>query len=267
MGIKIKNAYDVEQMRIACKLAALVLDYIKPYVVAGVSTNKLDQLCHDYIVHDLDSYPSPLNYQPDPSVAPYPKSTCISLNSVICHGIPNEQVLKDGDILNIDITVTTKTGYFGDTSRMFKVGEVSNIAERLCCNTLECLWLGIMQVRPGNTLGDIGCAIQTHAENNGYSVVREFCGHGIGTEFHEDNAEIVHYGRKGQGAKLVEGMIFTIEPMINQGKRDIRFQKDGWVVVTKDRSLSAQYEHTVLVTRDGYEVLTISPEMQNNPFK
>lgn len=255
MAITIKNQTDIEKMRVACKLAAEVLDYITPFVVPGVTTEKLDQLCHDYMVDVQGCIPAPLNYAP-PGHAPYPKSICTSINQQVCHGVPGDRVLKNGDIVNLDIT-TIKDGYHGDTSRMFCVGTPSTQAKRLCDITYECMWRGIQQVKPGATLGDIGHAIQKHAESSGYSVVREFCGHGIGKKFHED-PQVLHYGKPGTGIKLQEGMIFTIEPMINAGKRDIRQMGDGWTIVTKDRSLSAQWEHTVLVTADGYEVLTVS---------
>ncbi len=255
MAITIKNQTDIEKMRVACKLAAEVLDYITPFVVPGVTTEKLDQLCHDYMVDVQGCIPAPLNYAP-PGHAPYPKSICTSINQQVCHGVPGDRVLKNGDIVNLDIT-TIKDGYHGDTSRMFCVGTPSPQAKRLCDITYECMWRGIQQVKPGATLGDIGHAIQKHAESSGYSVVREFCGHGIGKKFHED-PQVLHYGKPGTGIKLQEGMIFTIEPMINAGKRDIRQMGDGWTIVTKDRSLSAQWEHTVLVTADGYEVLTVS---------
>ena len=255
MAITIKNQTDIEKMRVACKLAAEVLDYITPFVVPGVTTEKLDQLCHDYMVDVQGCIPAPLNYAP-PGHAPYPKSICTSINQQVCHGVPGDRVLKNGDIVNLDIT-TIKDGYHGDTSRMFCVGTPSTQAKRLCDITYECMWRGIQQVKPGATLGDIGHAIQKHAESSGYSVVREFCGHGIGKKFHED-PQVLHYGKPGTGIKPPEGLIFTIEPMINAGKRDIRQMGDGWTIVTKDRSLSAQWEHTVLVTADGYEVLTVS---------
>ncbi len=255
MAITIKNQTDIEKMRVACKLAAEVLDYVTPFVVPGVTTEKLDQLCHDYMVDVQGCIPAPLNYAP-PGHAPYPKSICTSINQQVCHGVPGDRVLKNGDIVNLDIT-TIKDGYHGDTSRMFCVGTPSPQAKRLCDITYECMWRGIQQVKPGATLGDIGHAIQKHAESSGYSVVREFCGHGIGKKFHED-PQVLHYGKPGTGIKLQEGMIFTIEPMINAGKRDIRQMGDGWTIVTKDRSLSAQWEHTVLVTADGFEVLTVS---------
>ncbi len=255
MTVTINNSSDISKMRIAGKLASEVLDYITPFVVNGVTTEKLDQLCHDYIVNVQQAIPAPLNYAPD-GHKPYPKSICTSVNHVICHGVPGDKVLKNGDTVNIDITVI-KDGYHGDTSRMFHVGEVSIQAKRLSELTYQAMWLGINKVKPDATLGDIGYAIQSFAENNGFSVVREFCGHGIGKKFHED-PQVLHYGRPNTGVKLRAGMIFTIEPMINAGKRDIKQMPDGWTIVTKDRSLSAQWEHTVLVTETGFEVLTLS---------
>ncbi|HEY8118872.1 MAG TPA: type I methionyl aminopeptidase [Methylophilaceae bacterium] len=255
MAITIKNEFDVAKMRVAGQLASEVLDFITPHVKPGVSTEKLDQLCHDYMVNVQKTIPAPLNYAP-PGHTPYPKSICASVNHQICHGVPGEKVLKNGDIVNLDITVI-KDGYHGDTSRMFYVGEPSIQAKRLCDITYECMWLGIAKVKPGVTLGDIGHVIQMHAEKNGYSVVREFCGHGIGRKFHED-PQVLHYGKPGTGLKLQTGMMFTIEPMINAGKRDIKQLGDGWTIVTKDHSLSAQWEHTVLVTESGYEVMTLS---------
>lgn len=255
MAISINNADDIAKMRIAGKLASEVLDYITPFVVQGVSTEQLDKLCHDYIVNEQNAIPAPLNYAPD-GHTPYPKSICTSVNHQICHGVPGDKVLKNGDTVNIDITVI-KDGYHGDTSRMFHVGEVSIQAKRLSEITYQAMWLGINKVKPGATLGDVGHAIQTFTEKNGYSVVREFCGHGIGKKFHED-PQVLHYGKPNSGVKLVEGMIFTIEPMINAGKREIKHMPDGWTVVTKDRSLSAQWEHTILVTSTGFEVLTVS---------
>ena len=251
----LKAPEDIVAMRLAGRLASEVLDYIGPYVKPGVSTGMLDKLCHDYMVNVQGTVPAPLNYAP-PGHRPYPKSICTSVNHQVCHGVPGDKVLRAGDIVNIDITVI-KDGWHGDTSRMFYVGEPSVQARRLCEITFECMWKGIDQVKPGVTLGDIGFAIQTHAEKNGFSVVREFCGHGIGKRFHEE-PQILHYGRPGQGLKLVPGMTFTIEPMINAGKRDIRQLADGWTIVTADHSLSAQWEHTVLVTADGYEILTRS---------
>jgi methionyl aminopeptidase len=255
MSVELKTAADIEKMRIAGKLASEVLDYIAPFVKPGVTTEAIDKLCHDYMVNVQGCIPAPLNYAPD-GHNPYPKSICTSINSVVCHGIPNDKPLKNGDIMNIDITVI-KDGYHGDTSRMFFVGEVSEHARRLCKITYECMWRGIEKVKPGATLGDIGYAVQQYAETNGYSVVQEFCGHGIGKRFHEE-PQVLHYGRPGTGLELQAGMIFTIEPMINQGKRHLRMMGDGWTVATKDRSLSAQWEHTILVTETGYEVLTQS---------
>jgi methionyl aminopeptidase len=255
MTISIKNIDDIKKMRVAGKLASEVLDFITPFVKPGISTEELDQLCHNFMVNEQNTIPAPLNYAP-PGHAPYPKSICTSVNNQICHGIPGDRILKKGDIINIDITVI-KDGYHGDTSRMFYVGEPSIQAKRLCEITYQSMWKGIQQVKPGATLGDIGASIQEFAEDNGFSVVREFCGHGIGTVFHED-PQILHYGKKGEGLRLKEGMTFTIEPMINAGKKEIRMLPDGWTVVTKDRSLSAQWEHTILVTHEGYEVLTQS---------
>jgi methionyl aminopeptidase len=255
MAISIKNQHDIEKMRIAGRLAAEVLDYITPFVIHGVTTEQLDKLCHDYIVDVQNAIPAPLNYAPD-GHTPYPKSICTSINQQICHGVPSEKMLKNGDIVNIDITVI-KDGYHGDTSRMFYVGDPSAQAKRLCELTYQAMWLGINKVKPGATLGDIGHAIQTFAEKSGYSVVREFCGHGIGKVFHED-PQVLHYGKAGAGLTLQAGMMFTIEPMINAGKRDIRQMSDGWTIVTKDRSLSAQWEHTLLVTETGFEVMTLS---------
>ena len=255
MTITINNESDIAKMRIAGRLGSEVLDYITPFVVQGVTTEQLDKLCHDYIVNVQQAIPAPLNYAPD-GHTPYPKSICTSVNHVICHGVPSDKVLKNGDTVNLDITVI-KDGYHGDTSRMFHVGEVSIQAKRLSELTYQAMWLGIQQVKPDATLGDIGYAIQSFAEKNGFSIVREFCGHGIGKVFHTE-PQILHYGRPGQGLKLKAGMIFTIEPMINAGKRDIKQMPDGWTIVTKDRSLSAQWEHTILVTETGYEVMTLS---------
>jgi methionyl aminopeptidase len=255
MAIVIKNATDIEKMRIAGRLAAEVLDYIAPYVKPGVKTGELDRLCHDLMVNVQGCVPAPLNYAP-PGYRPFPKSICTSVNHQVCHGIPGDRVLKNGDVVNLDITVI-KDGYHGDTSRMFYVGEPSIAARRLCEVTHECMWLGIAQVRPGGFLGDIGAAIQKHAEKHGFSVVREFCGHGVGRKFHEE-PQVLHYGKAGTLDRLTPGMIFTIEPMINAGRRDIRELGDGWTIVTKDHSLSAQWEHSVLVTETGYEVLTLS---------
>ena len=255
MSVLIKNAEDIKKMRVAGKLASEVLDYITPFIKPNITTEEIDKICHDYMVNDQKTIPAPLNYAP-PGHSPYPKSVCTSVNHQICHGIPGPKSLKKGDIVNLDITVI-KDGYHGDTSRMFYVGEPSIQAKRLCEITYQSMWLGINAVKPGAHLGDIGHAIQSYAESNGYSVVREFCGHGIGLVFHEE-PQILHYGRIGGGIELKPGMIFTIEPMINAGKRDIKMLPDGWTVVTKDRSLSAQWEHTILVTETSYEVLTVS---------
>ena len=242
-------------MRIAGRLAGEVLDYIAPFVKAGITTDELDKLCHDYMVKVQGCIPAPLNYAPG-GHNPYPKSICTSINHQVCHGIPSDKKLKNGDIVNLDIT-TIKNGYHGDSSRMYYVGEPSIQARRLCVATYEAMWHGIRTVRAGAHLGDIGHAIQTFAEGLGYSVVREFCGHGIGSKFHED-PQVLHYGKAGTGVKLEAGMIFTIEPMINAGKAGIKQLGDGWTIVTKDHSLSAQWEHTILVTESGFEVLTLS---------
>ncbi|WP_303784848.1 type I methionyl aminopeptidase [Azovibrio restrictus] len=255
MTIHIKTPEEIEKMRVAGRLASEVLDYITPFVKPGISTDEIDRLCHDYMVKELGCISACLNYAP-PGYKPYPKAICASINHQVCHGMPNDRPLKNGDIVNLDITVI-KDGFHGDTSRMFCVGEPSIQAKRLCEITYECLWLGIHAVKPGGYLGDIGAVIQKHAEKNGYSVVREFCGHGIGRKFHED-PQVLHYGKAGTGPQLQPGMIFTIEPMINAGKAAIREMPDGWTIVTKDRSLSAQWEHTVLVTETGHEVLTTS---------
>ena len=255
VGIHIKSADEIAKMRVAGRLASEVLDFIGPHVKAGVTTAQLDKLCHDYMVNVQGTVPAPLNYAP-PGHRPYPKSICTSVNHQVCHGVPGDKTLRHGDILNIDVTVI-KDGWHGDTSRMFHVGDPSVQAKRLCESTWEAMWRGIVAVRPGATLGDIGHAIQRHAEACGYSVVREFCGHGIGKRFHEE-PQILHYGRPGQGVRLEAGMTFTVEPMINAGRRDIRQLADGWTIVTADHSLSAQWEHTVLVTAAGFEVLTTS---------
>ena len=243
-------------MREAGRLASEVLDHVAPAIRPGISTGELDQICHTFMRDVQHTIPAPLNYQP-PGYPPFPAAICTSVNDVICHGIPGSKVLKAGDVVNLDITVITPDGYYGDTSRMFMVGEVSVLAERLTQVTFECMWLGIAQVKPGAYLGDIGHVIQTHAEQAGYSVVREYCGHGIGKVFHQD-PQILHYGRPGTGEQLEAGMTFTIEPMINAGRREIRTMPDQWTVKTKDRSLSAQWEHTLLVTPQGVEVLTWS---------
>src|SRR5512147_110754 len=255
MTVVLKTSDEIERMRVAGRLASEVLDFITPHVRAGVTTGKLNDLCHDYMVAVQKTIPAPLNYAP-PGYRPYPKSICTSVNHQVCHGIPGDRVLKPGDILNIDVTVI-KVGFHGDTSRMFYVGEPSIQARRLSEVTYECMWRGIAQVRPGAQLGDLGAAIQLHAEEHGFSVVREFCGHGIGRKFHED-PQVLHYGKPGTGIRLEAGMTFTVEPMINAGKPGIRELADGWTIVTKDHSLSAQWEHTVLVTETGFEVLTVS---------
>ena len=257
MPITINNQEDIDKMRIAGKLASEVLDFITPFIKPSITTEKIDSLCHDFMTKEQGTIPAPLNYAP-PGHTPFPKSICTSVNNQICHGIPGEKILKKGDVVNIDITVI-KDGYHGDTSRMFFVGEPSIQAKRLCEVTYQSMWLGIREVKAGAYLGDIGHAIQSYAESNAYSVVREFCGHGIGKVFH-DEPQILHYGTPGEGRKLEAGMIFTIEPMINAGKKDIKVLPDNWTVVTKDRSLSAQWEHTILVTSEGYEVLTVSKD-------
>ncbi len=257
MTITYKDAQGIAGMRIAGKLASEVLDYLTPFVKPGVTTNELDKLAHDYITEVQQAIPAPLNYTGGGNT-PYPKSICTSVNHQVCHGIPNDKQLKKGDVVNIDVTVI-KNGWHGDTSRMFMVGEVSIAAKRLASITYEAMWKGIMMVKPGIHLGDIGFAIQKFTEGHGFSVVREFCGHGIGLGFHEE-PQVLHYGRPGTLERLVEGMTFTIEPMVNAGAKEIKDgpEKDGWTIVTKDRSLSAQWEHTILVTPTGYEVLTLS---------
>jgi methionyl aminopeptidase len=255
MTITIKSGQDIEGMRVAGRLASEVLDMLSAHVKPGVTTKQLDQLAHDHMTKIQGGIPATLGYQP-PGYVPYPASLCTSVNHQVCHGIPNDRALKNGDIVNIDVTVI-KDGWHGDTSRMFVVGEGSIQAKRLCQITYEAMWKGIARVRPGARLGDIGHAIQSFTENAGYSIVREFCGHGVGRKFHEE-PQVLHYGRPGTLDELVPGMIFTIEPMVNAGRRDIRELGDGWTIVTKDRSLSAQWEHTVLVTETGYEVLTLS---------
>ena len=252
MTITVKNAEEIEKMRVAGQLAAGVLQWIKPRVQAGVTTAEIDQLCHDYIVEDLNAIPAPLNYRG------FPKSICTSINHQVCHGIPGERELKDGDIINIDVTVI-KHGFHGDTSKMFFVGDPSTRAKRVSRVSYECMRLGIEMVKPGLRLGDIGHAIQRHAEKSNCSVVREYCGHGIGRIFHED-PQVLHYGTPGTREMLHTGMTFTIEPMVNAGKRHVKLLNDGWTVVTKDREPSAQWEHTVLVTDNGYEVLTKLPD-------
>ena len=251
MAVTIKTPGEIEKMRVAGRLAAEVLRMIRPHVIPGVTTLELDRICHDHIVNVQQAIPAPLNYRG------FPKSICTSVNHVVCHGIPGDKVLKKGDIINIDITVI-KDGFHGDTSKMFFVGEPGVAAERLARISHECMKIGIDMVGPDVQLGDIGHAIQQHAEAHNCSIVREYCGHGIGREFHED-PQVLHYGQSGTGMKLEPGMTFTIEPMVNAGKRHTRLLPDGWTVVTKDHSLSTQWEHTVLVTSTGHEVLTCLP--------
>lgn len=258
MSITIKDAAGIAGMREACRLASEVLDYLTLHVAAGVTTKEIDRLAHEYMVNVQGTRSATVGYQP-PGYPPYPAALCTSLNHVVCHGIPNDKPLKKGDIMNIDVTVITKDGWYGDNSRMYIIGEGSIAARRLVQVTYEAMWHGIVKVKPGARLGDIGHAIQKFAEGQGYSVVREFCGHGIGQRFHEE-PQVLHYGRPGTMEVLEPGMTFTIEPMINAGRREIKDgpEKDGWTIVTKDHSLSAQWEHTVLVTETGYEVLTLS---------
>ncbi|HDP90443.1 MAG TPA: type I methionyl aminopeptidase [Thioalkalivibrio sp.] len=252
MAVTIKTPEEIEKMRVAGRLAAEVLEMIGPHVKAGITTDELDRICHDYIVNEQQAIPAPLNYRG------FPKSICTSVNHVICHGIPGNKTLKNGDVVNIDVTVI-KDGYHGDTSKMFFVGKPSVQGKRLVEVAHKALWIGIDMVRPGVRLGDIGHAIQTFAEGQHCSVVREYCGHGIGREFHEE-PQVLHYGKPGTGMELKPGMTFTIEPMVNAGKRHTKLLPDGWTVVTKDHSLSAQWEHTILVTEDGHEVLTLRNE-------
>jgi methionyl aminopeptidase len=257
MPVTIKTAEEIEKMRVAGKLASQVLDMIIPHVVPGVTTNELNDICHNYIVNDIDAIPAPLNY----GNPPFPKSVCTSVNAVICHGIPSDKKLKKGDAVNIDVTII-KDGYHGDTSRMYHVGDVAPPVIRLSHIAQVAMYIGIDMVKPGARLGDIGHAIQTYAESNHTSVVREYCGHGIGAVFHEE-PQVLHYGKPNTGLVLKEGMTFTIEPMINLGKKETRLLGDSWTVVTKDRSLSAQWEHTILVTETGYEILTLRAEEEN----
>ncbi|MDD3517253.1 MAG: type I methionyl aminopeptidase [Chromatiales bacterium] len=249
MTVTIKTPEEIDKMRVAGRLAAEVLEMIEPHVQAGVTTDELDRICHDHIVNVQQAIPAPLNYKG------FPRSICTSVNHQVCHGIPGSRRLKAGDIVNIDITVI-KDGFHGDTSRMFVIGKVPLAAQRVVDVAHEALLIGIRAVRPGTRLGDIGHAIQRHVEAQHCSVVREYCGHGIGRQFHEE-PQVLHYGDPGTGIELVPGMTFTIEPMVNAGKRHTRLLADGWTVVTKDHSLSAQWEHTVLVTAEGYEVLTL----------
>jgi len=257
MSITYKSPEDIEGMRLACRLASEVLDYLTPLIKVGMTTKEVDRLAHDYMVNVQNTRTATLGYQP-PGYPPYPASLCTSLNHVVCHGIPNDKPLKKGDIMNVDVTVITADGWYGDNSRMYLIGETSIAAKRLCAVTYDAMWIGIQQVKPGAHLGDVGHAIQKFAEAQGFSVVREFCGHGIGKKFHED-PQVLHYGRPGTLEELKPGMTFTIEPMINAGRKEIKeLGNDGWTIVTKDHSLSAQWEHTVLVTETGYEVLTLS---------
>ena len=251
MAIVLKTPEQIASMRVAGLLASEVLDMIGEHVRPGVTTGELDRICHEHIVERQQAVPATVGYKG------YRHATCISVNQQICHGIPGERVLKKGDIANIDVTVL-KDGWYGDTSRMYYVGEVAPHARRLCETAYECMVRGIEAVRPGATLGDVGRAIQSWAEKHRYSVVREYCGHGIGTSFHEDPQVLHYYGKPNAEIELREGMTFTVEPMINQGKRHARVLADGWTVVTKDRSLSAQWEHTVHVTDSGYELLTLA---------
>jgi methionyl aminopeptidase len=254
MNITIKNPEEQDRMRAAGRLAADVLDMIGEHVQPGVTTGELDAICHRYIVEVQDAVPAPLNYKG------FPKSICTSVNHVVCHGIPGDRKLKAGDMVNIDVTVI-KDGFHGDTSRMFHVGKSGVQAERLSNVAFESMWFGIEQLGPGKHLGDVGEAIQRHAEQNRFSVVREYCGHGIGRVFHED-PQVLHYGKAGSGLELRAGMTLTVEPMINAGKRHVKLLPDGWTVVTKDHSLSAQWEHTVLITEKGYEVLTLGRDQR-----
>lgn len=255
MSIVIKTPAEIDEMREACRLASEVLDMLTPLIKPGVTTLELDKIALRYIEDVQGAISATVGYQP-PGYPPFPASLCTSVNHVVCHGIPNDRPLKNGDIINIDVTVI-KNGWHGDNSRMFVVGEGSIAAKRLCQFTYEAMWKGIQKVKPGARLGDIGHAIQSYAEPAGFSVVREFCGHGVGRKFHEE-PQVLHYGRPGTLEELVPGMVFTIEPMINAGRREIKELPDGWTIVTKDRSLSAQWEHTIAVTETGYEVLTLS---------
>jgi len=248
MAILIKNAEEIEKMRVAGRLGGEVLQMIRPHVTAGITTNELDKICHDYIVDVQKAIPAPLNYHG------FPKSICTSVNHQVCHGIPSDKKLKKGDVINIDITVI-KEGYHGDTSKMFFIGEPPIPAKRVSAVAHECMKRGIELVKPGTQLGDIGQVIQQHAEANNFSIVREYCGHGIGIGFHED-PQVLHYGKSGTGITLEPGMIFTIEPMVNAGRRNVKLLSDNWTVVTKDHSASAQWEHTILVTDTGHEILT-----------
>ncbi|MGB5166630.1 MAG: type I methionyl aminopeptidase [Woeseiaceae bacterium] len=252
MTVIIKTLQEQDKMRVAGRLAADVLDMIGDYVKPGISTDEIDQICHKFITEQQQAIPAPLNYKG------FPKSVCTSVNHVVCHGIPGERLLKNGDVVNIDVTVI-KDGFHGDTSRMFFVGKPNIRATRLAEVAFESMWLGIEELAPGKHLGDIGAAIQKHVESNHFSVVREYCGHGIGRQFHED-PQVLHYGKRGAGMELRAGMTITVEPMVNAGKAPVRLLPDGWTVVTKDHSLSAQWEHTILITDSGYEVLTLSAD-------
>lgn len=254
MAVTIKTPEEQDKMRVAGRQAASVLDMIAEHVRPGVTTEELDRICHEYIVDELGAIPAPLNYRG------FPKSVCTSVNHVVCHGIPGERRLKDGDMVNIDVTVIVD-GFHGDTSRMFSVGTPPVIGERLSEACFEAMWRGIRAIRGGAHLGDIGHAVQSFAEHHRFAVVREYCGHGIGRGFHED-PQVLHYGKPGSGLELKPGMTITVEPMLNAGRRDTKVLADGWTVVTKDHSLSAQWEHTVLVTDDGYEVLTLGAGQQ-----
>lgn len=258
----IANRTDLNKMRAACQSAAKVLDFISPYVQPGVTTGELDNLCLKYITEELQVKSATIGYGPS-GYPPFPGSICTSVNHQVCHGIPGGRRLKQGDILNIDVAIA-RDGWFGDTSRMYNVGKVSLLAQRLSNVAFESMWKGIEKVRNGATLGDVGYAIQKHVENHGFSVVREFCGHGIGRHFHEA-PQVLHYGKAGTGPKLTTGMLFTIEPMVNAGKCEVKCLPDRWTIVTRDRSLSAQWEHTIRVTDLGYEVLTTSPSMPEPP--
>jgi len=252
MSVSIKTAEEIEKMRVAGRLAGEVLTMIEPHVKAGITTGELDQICHNYIINEQQAIPAPLNYRG------FPKSICTSVNHQVCHGIPSDKKLKSGDIINIDITVI-KDGYHGDTSKMFTIGKSSIQGNRVIDASHIALWKGIRLVKPGARLGDIGHTIQKYVESQNCSVVREYCGHGIGKSFHED-PQVLHYGKPDTGLELEAGMTFTIEPMVNIGKRHVKLLKDNWTVVTKDHSLSAQWEHTILVTEDGFEVLTLREE-------
>ena len=252
MSVQVKTGEEIAKMRVAGRLAAQVLEMIEDHVQPGVTTDELNRICHEFIVNEQQAIPAPLNYRG------FPKSICTSVNHQVCHGIPSNKRLKKGDIVNIDITVI-KDGFHGDTSKMFLVGEPSILARRLVRVTQEAMRIGIAEIRPGASLGDIGYAIQTFVEGRQYSVVQEYCGHGIGREFHEE-PQVLHYGKPGEGMILAPGMCFTVEPMVNAGKRYIKMLPDDWTVVTKDRSLSAQWEHTILVTDDGHEILTLRDE-------